>query len=397
MSASEIVANPPVTDFRAQQLTMLPIASAAEFSLVRRRPRGSVLDARPSIVLRRGATAIRLCLQLERIGAGDEVLLPAFHCPSMLAPIVASGAKPKFYAITEELACDLANIRAQVSPGRTRAVLVPHLLGRIQDLAELRALCDDTRMVLIEDCAHALVGAAARGVGEQGDYVIASPRKFAPLPESGFLAARRLDASLLHLRPPAATANLRVLYDMVDLATANGRMTALALPLSMLRGARRLLRSNRRLDSAPSDTRPAPASLDEGTSEILGTVDEATAVTRHLLDHWQLAEAARIRRSNYTLLAQLLSGTDRFHVLASKLPLSEMPYVVPVLLSDPQTQFARLKHAGVPLWRWENSVTGVCSVTDHYAQALLQVPCHQSLGAAELQTIAAAFHRAGVQ
>jgi perosamine synthetase len=376
---------------------MLPIARAAEFGFARSRPRGSVLDARPSILLRRGATAIRLCLQLERIGAGDEVLLPAFHCPSMLAPIVASGAAPKFYAITEDLECDLASIRAQVSLGRTRAVLAPHFLGRIQDFAELRGLCDDARMVLIEDCAHALVGAADRGVGEQGDYVIASPRKFVPLPESGLLAARRLDVSQLHLRPAPAAANLRVLYDMVDLATSNGRMTALSLPLSMLRGARRLLRPNRRQNPAVSDTKQTAMSLDDGTSEILGSVDEATALTRRLLDRWQLADAARIRRGNYSSLVQLLAGTDRFHVLESRLPLSEMPYVVPVLLSDPQTQFERVKRAGIPLWRWEHSVPGVCPVTDRYAQALLQVPCHQSLGAAELRVIAAAFHRAGVQ
>lgn len=36
------------------------------------------------------------------------------------------------------------------------------------------------------------------------------------------------------------------------------------------------------------------------------------------------------------------------------------------------------------MWRWEYSVRGVCDVTDWYAQALVQLPCHQSLRRAQL-------------
>ena len=64
-----------------------------------------------------------------------------------------------------------------------------------------------------------------------------------------------------------------------------------------------------------------------------------------------------------------------------------MPYMVPILLGDPARQFAAFKQRGLPMWRWETSARGFCAVTDRYADALVQIPCHQSLSADELKQI----------
>jgi len=60
-----------------------------------------------------------------------------------------------------------------------------------------------------------------------------------------------------------------------------------------------------------------------------------------------------------------------------------VPYMMPVILRHPEQQFGVLKSQGLPMWRWEHSMIGSCAVADRYAQALIQLPCHQALSSAE--------------
>lgn len=371
-------------------ITILPVARAADFGVFRQTAEiPSVLDMRPSLVVRRGAVAMQLCLRAEGIGGGDEVLLPAFHCRSMVAPILAVGATPVFYGITEALQYDLADLERRISRERTKAIVVPHFFGRIQDLAPVRQLCE-ARIVLIEDCAHALLAASAsKPLGECSDYVIASPRKFVPVPEGGFLAGRRLNAGVPQLTSQSVKASLRVLYDMVDFAVASGRMRLFGAPLAGARKLRHLLL--RQGNAAGNSGSIADAAQDAEIRSVLSGPESAAAVTRFLLGHWQLRDAARARQSNYDSLVQSFSGASDLRVLQSSLPLSQMPYMVPVVLANPHVQFARIKQTAIPIWRWEESQRGICAVTDWYAEALVQVPCHQSLDAHELARIGRAF------
>ena len=371
-------------------VTILPVATAADFGVLRQPAETpSVLDLRPSLVVRRGAVAMQLCLRAEGIGSGDEVLLPAFHCRSMVAPILAVGSTPVFYGITEELRYDFADLKRRISSERTRAIVVPHFFGRIQDLAPLRELCG-TRIVLIEDCAHALLAASERHpLGECSDYVIASPRKFVPVPEGGFLAGRKMNGAVPHLASPSVKASLRVLYDMVDLGVASGRMRFLGAPLA---GARRLRHFLLRQRGASGNSGSVGSvAQDEEIRTVLSGPEYATAVTRFLLSHWQSRDVAQARRRNYESLVQSFSGARDLRVLQSSLPLSQMPYMVPVVLANPEVQFARIKQTSIPIWRWEESQRGICAVTDWYARALVQVPCHQSLDAHALARIGRAF------
>jgi dTDP-4-amino-4,6-dideoxygalactose transaminase len=103
----------------------------------------------------------------------------------------------------------------------------------------------------------------------------------------------------------------------------------------------------------------------------------------------------RKRRENYSSLIASLRGCATLRVLIDELPDDFVPYMAPVLLEEPARQFAALKSKGVPMWRWEHSQMGVCPVTDRLAQALIQIPCHQSLRAAELGWIGDALRSVG--
>jgi len=88
------------------------------------------------------------------IGPGDEVILP---CTTMsataMAPLIYGGI-PVFADIDEDTFCiDVDSVRNNLSD-RTKAVIAVNLFGQAAPLAELRALCDEHDLILIEDNAQ---------------------------------------------------------------------------------------------------------------------------------------------------------------------------------------------------------------------------------------------------
>ncbi|MHC4711834.1 MAG: DegT/DnrJ/EryC1/StrS family aminotransferase [Planctomycetota bacterium] len=109
-------------------------------------------------------------LKSLEIGAGDEVVMPAYTFPSMPAVVAATGAKPVFVDVDPEtFNLDPALARAAITP-RTRAIVVAHLFGLAADMEALSQLAAEKGIYLLEDCAHAAgVKAGGKRVGSLGD------------------------------------------------------------------------------------------------------------------------------------------------------------------------------------------------------------------------------------
>ncbi len=123
------------------------------------------------------------CMQMV---PGDRVLLPAFICKDLLAPIHAAGAVPVYY----EVGRDMKPLELPVVD-RVRAVLVVNYFGFPQDLFEFRRYCAAYGAVLIEDNAHGFLSrdTAGRLLGERGDFGLFSIRKTFLLPDGAMLMA----------------------------------------------------------------------------------------------------------------------------------------------------------------------------------------------------------------
>ena len=65
----------------------------------------------------------------------------------------------------------------------------------------------------------------------------------------------------------------------------------------------------------------------------------------------------------------------------------------PLLLEQPARDFAPLKRAGVPIWRWDELMPSGCANSQKYGLALLQLPCHQSLKEADVDWMAETLRR----
>jgi dTDP-4-amino-4,6-dideoxygalactose transaminase len=102
-----------------------------------------------------GTDALQLVLHALRIGAGDEVIVPANTFIATAAAVVRAGATPVFVDVDDDtLLLTPETVRIALT-SRTRAVMAVHLYGNMPDLSALAALCEGAGLHLIEDAAQA--------------------------------------------------------------------------------------------------------------------------------------------------------------------------------------------------------------------------------------------------
>jgi 8-amino-3,8-dideoxy-alpha-D-manno-octulosonate transaminase len=108
-----------------------------------------------------GTAALSIALAACGVGAGDEVILPPFTFVASVEALLTAGIIPVFAEIDETLCLDPVSVRAAITP-RTRAVMLVHMCGAMARIAELKAVCDEHQLMLIEDACQSL-GAAYQG------------------------------------------------------------------------------------------------------------------------------------------------------------------------------------------------------------------------------------------
>lgn len=116
--------------------------------LARVRPLPPPFDTKPTFYLFWARNALYPGLQVLGLTAGDTVLVPAFHCASLVEPIIQQGVAVHFYRVDRDCAPDLDDIRAKIDKN-TRAVLAIHYFGFPGPIRDLRDLC--THHVLCEE------------------------------------------------------------------------------------------------------------------------------------------------------------------------------------------------------------------------------------------------------
>jgi hypothetical protein len=342
-----------------------------------------------------GRASILLALEALLLGPGQRVLVPTYHCPTMVAPVAHRGAEPLFYPIDEQGAPQLAWLREQDLAG-VRALLVPHYFGLPQPMAGIRRWCDEQGVALIEDCAHAMFGRAdARPVGTWGDIAIGSLTKFLPTPEGGCLILNK-PHRLPSLTAAPATTQVRAAVDMLEVGSAYGRLTGLnALVGSGLGLVRQLTGRSRR---GTGDSANAASHAPERT---VGEAAGAELTCNEPLAHRQLTWACRraatgvprgrmvaSRRRHYDALTQALNGVPGLHPLKPQLPDDCAPYVYPLWLDRPDPGYAELRRLGMPVFRWDRLWPGMPQLPeDHgrlWSHHVIQLACHQDLSVADL-------------
>jgi dTDP-4-amino-4,6-dideoxygalactose transaminase len=102
-----------------------------------------------------GTDAIYITLRALGIESGDEVITVANSWISTSETISQAGAKPVFVDIEPNyFTIDPRKIEEKITK-RTRAIIPVHLYGQPARIAEIREMCEEYQLHLIEDCAQA--------------------------------------------------------------------------------------------------------------------------------------------------------------------------------------------------------------------------------------------------
>lgn len=114
------------------------------------------VGCRHAVAVASGRLGLHLVLKHLDIQAGGEVIVPAFNYFAVVERLLQFGLRPVFADIRREnLNLDETRLGQLVSP-RTRLVLATHMFGHPCAMDELVEFADRHRLVLVEDCAHAL-------------------------------------------------------------------------------------------------------------------------------------------------------------------------------------------------------------------------------------------------
>ena len=297
-----------------------------------------------------------------QLRAGDAVLVPAFICRDLLAPIHAVGAEPVFYEMDREL-------RPMVLPEiqNVRAVLAVNYFGFPQDLTPFRVYCERDDATLIEDNAHGLLSHDETGtaLGARGDLGIFSIRKTFSLPDGAALMVNKPEwQSRLEQQLPCRSESLPPGYWVKRGLARMQRQTGaplLALGQDLARSIRRWRAG---FDVAPS--------LPE--SEYAMPLDPAPhCYTMAALQRLDVAGETARRRKLYGEFHALLANLD-IEPVFGELTTGTVPYGYPFYADEQAAQavakFARKQ--GLDCIHWPDLPAAVVSAAPvHYRSVWL--------------------------
>lgn len=101
-----------------------------------------------------GTDAIKLALLSKGVGRGDEVITVSNTAVPTVAAIMETGAKPVFCDVNEDdYNISSSNIEELISK-KTKAIICVHLYGHSAEIWDVKKICRENNLILIEDCAQ---------------------------------------------------------------------------------------------------------------------------------------------------------------------------------------------------------------------------------------------------
>ncbi len=103
-----------------------------------------------------GSSALYLAMDLLDYSAGSEVITPALTFSTTVAPLIKKGWVPAFVDCEEgTYNIDADKVEAMIT-SKTKALVIPNLIGNLPDWKKLRAIADKYNLFVLEDSADTL-------------------------------------------------------------------------------------------------------------------------------------------------------------------------------------------------------------------------------------------------
>ena len=164
--------------------------------------------ARHAVAVCNGTAALHCACMAAGIGPGDEVITTPLTFAASANCVLYCGATPVFADVNPETYnIDPESIREHITEA-TKAVIAVDFTGQAVEYEAIRAICDEFRLILIEDASHAIATSyKGKKIGSLADMTTFSfhPVKTVTAGEGG-----------------AVTTNSKELYDKLVLLHAHG-------------------------------------------------------------------------------------------------------------------------------------------------------------------------------
>lgn len=377
----------------ARLLPRGPVLGWSSFHVVNAPGIASVEDIRHKAYTTSGRAAIYQALLQLKLPQGSTVLVPTYHCPTMVAPVILANLNVAYFGIDANGLPLLDTIDAQAAPS-CKAMLVSHYFGRANSLAEVRQWCDERGIALIEDCAHCFFGDAGdRPIGAWGDIATASLSKFLPIPEGGVLASAHRPIAPLRLAAPSLKAQLKGVIDVLELAARHQRFTGLNTFLRFvfrLKNARAAAKFAAESQAGKAGESTAETVMrDCDMARIAQAPLKASMALRALLPRGRIIVR---RQQNYDCYAHYLHRVPGAHPLfglPSAAASQIAPYVFPLWVDDADRVYLALRASELPVFRWDRIWPGTPELDGDFgplwSRHVLQLLCHQDLSQADVE------------
>ena len=349
----------PLTDIAMTEEDVAAVLDCLESGWLTMGPRTQAFEAAfaehvgaaHAVAVSSGTAALHLAMLAAGVGPGDEVVVPSLTFVATAAAVRYTGATAVLCDIkgAHDLNVDPDSVLACLTP-RTRAVVAVHLMGYPADVLELRELCDDRGLRLIEDAAQAVgavVGDRQAGtVGHVGCFSFFSKKQlcvgeggmFVTGDETLAVSARRLRAHGLTSATWERHRGYAAGYDVVEVGY-NYRLDEprAALGLSRLPRLRSDIESRRRNVLRYRERLAARPGIE------LPWGEEAVAASSHFA--FPVLAANRERRD------ALRSGLRELGIQTTYYPsLSELTAYDSARGSVPRAEEVAARHCALPLW-----------------------------------------------
>jgi perosamine synthetase len=320
-----------------------------------------------------------------QFGSRDRVLVPAYHHGNEVRAIRAAGAQPFFYSIGTDLQPDMSELD-RLLRSRPRALYLIHYLGLPQPVFELARRCRELGILLIEDCALALLsGAGDRPLGSFGDHSIFCLYKTLPVPNGGLLVQNREDflgLERVELRTGGALSLAARSAELVG-DWLRGRSDRLGRALGRLKSL-----TGQGLTALGLQRAPVGDSGFDVANADLG----AWRLSLRLLERFDYAEIRARRRRNYAALRERLAGRTPL-LVERELAAGVCPLFFPLLVADKSRAAVRLRENGIDSVTFWNSgdpeaERGRFEPVQFLRRHVLELPIHQDLDLDHVHQIA---------
>ena len=108
------------------------------------------------IMVNSGSSANLLAFEILDIPENSEVITPILTFATTLSPIIKRDLIPVFVDVEPETYVVNIDQIEQSITSKTKALMIPSLLGNVPDLKRLRKIADDNNLIFIEDSADTL-------------------------------------------------------------------------------------------------------------------------------------------------------------------------------------------------------------------------------------------------